>query len=257
MKRLSLLIVCFLTFLVGGCASNSLKDQYAKYRDQTAEQIFAKAEADMAKKHYTDAVEGFEALDVIYPFGVHAEQAQLDVIYAYYKNGKFSESQAAAERYIRLYPRGKHTDYAYYMKGRIQYEQGINWLQKQFKQDPAKSNMNDKKRAFVTFETLLSRYPNSPYAKDARLRMIYLRDLFAQQELLVAQYYMDKKAYVAAANRASIVVEHYPQTASVEPALVMLVKAYQALNLTSQATNTLRILKASFPDSPALAALSA
>ena len=110
MKRLSLLVVCFLTFLVGGCASSSLKDQYAKYRDQTAEQIFAKAEADMAKKHYTDAVEGFEALDVIYPFGVHAEQAQLDVIYAYYKNGKFAESQAAAERYIRLYPRGKHTD---------------------------------------------------------------------------------------------------------------------------------------------------
>ena len=72
-------------FLLGACASNSLKDQYAKYRDQTAGQIFAKAETDMSKKHYTNAVEGFEALDVIYPFGVHAQQAQLDVIYAYYK----------------------------------------------------------------------------------------------------------------------------------------------------------------------------
>ena len=243
-------------FLLGACASNSLKDQYAKYRDQTAGQIFAKAETDMAKKHYTNAVEGFEALDVIYPFGVHAQQAQLDVIYAYYKNDKFAESQAAAERYIRLYPRGKNADYAYYMKGRVQYEQGLNWLQKKFKQDPAKSNLNDKKRAFTTFDTLLSRYPNSPYAKDARMRMVYLRDLFAQQELLVAQYYIDKKAYVAAANRASIVVEHYPKTASVEPALVILVKAYQALNLTDQAANTLRILQASYPHSAALATLS-
>ena len=238
MKRLSLLVVCFLTFLVGGCASNSLKDQYAKYRDQTAEQIFAKAEADMAKKHYTDAIEGFEALDVVYPFSAHAQQAQLDIIFAYYKNDKTAESQAAAERYIRLYPRGKYADYAYYMKGRVQYEQGLNWLQKKFREDPAKSNLNDKKRSFVTFETLITQYPNSPYAKDARMRMVYLRNLFAQQELLVAQYYMDKKAYVAAANRASIVVEHYAKTTSIEPALVILVKAYQALGLDDEAIKT-------------------
>ena len=258
MKRsyLGLVIISLTALFLSACVSNSLKDQYAKYRSKTADQIFAQAELDLAKKHYTDAVESFEALDVIYPFGKHAKQAQLDVIYAYYKSGKFAESQAAAERYIRLYPRGQHTDYAYYMKGRIEYEQGINWLQKKFKQDPAKNNLNDKKRAFSTFNTLVNQYPNSPYTKDAKLRMVYLRNLFSQQELLVANYYFSKHAYVAAANRASIVVQHYPQTTAVESALVLLVKAYQQLNLNDQASNTLAILRASYPHSNALATLS-
>jgi outer membrane protein assembly factor BamD len=256
MKRVFFSTVLLLVFFIAGCSSKSISDEYANYRDQTSAQIFTKAEADMAKKHYSSAVEGFDALDAIYPFGPNSKQAQLDVIYAQYKNGDKPSALAAAGRYIRLYPRGQHTDYAYYMKGRIEFEQGFNWLQKKFKQDPAKSNLNDKKTAFTTFSTLIELYPHSRYVKDAQLRMMYLRDLFAQQELSTAQYYYDSKAYVAAANRATAVVEHYNKTPAVAQALVVLVKSYRQLNLDKQADNTLRILQASYPDTPELNALT-
>lgn len=255
MKRLVGWMMALLLLGLVGCASQSFTDNYAKYRGDSSTQLFTNAQAALSKKHYADAVELLEAMDAIYPFGPQAQQAQLDIIYAYYQDSDTVSAAAAAERYIRLYPRGKHADYAYYMKGLIEYQQGLNWLQKKFKINQAKGNLDEKKSSFVAFKTLIELYPSSPYAKDAQLHMVFMRNLFAEQQLLIAQYYLKRQAYVAAVNRATEVVEHYDQTPSVASALVVLVQAYRELGLNQQAENTLKILAASYPKTPELKSL--
>lgn len=248
MKRCFFFCVGLLVILLAGCSSSGIKDEYAHYRNKTSAEIYAQAKVDLDKKRYAKAAEELDALDAIYPFGPNSKQAQLDLIYANYQNGDLTSALTSAERYIRLYPGNQYTDYAYYMKGCIEFSQGLNWLQKKFRTNPASGNLDDKKEAFGTFETLIQLYPNSVYAKDAQLRMRYLRNVFADKELLVADFYYQQKAYVAAANRASEVVKHYDGTTSVKPALVLLVKSYRQLNLTTQANNTLKILQANYPD---------
>ena len=163
---------------------------------------------------------------------------------------------AAADRYIRLYPRGRHVDYAHYMNGLIHFEQGGTWAQKLAHSDPAPHDLADKQQAFTAFSHIMHYYPHSLYAADSALRMAYIRNMVARKQILVAEYYFKRKAYVAAANRASYVVKHFNGTPEVQNALVIMVKAYRKLNLEQLADNSLRILQASYPDSEQLKELS-
>ena len=173
-------------------------------------------------------------------------QGQLDAIYAYYKNGNSAEAEAAAARYIRLYPRGPHVDYAYYMKGLIEFKSGSSILQRAFHQNPAPHDLSAKKEAFNDFAQIVNFYPNSPYAYDAAMRMAYIRNIIAEKSVLIANYYLSRKAYVAAANRAAYVVQHFEGSPEVKPALVTLIKAYEGLGLTEMAAKTERIYTASY-----------
>jgi len=235
-------LICSFVLLATGCSSASITDEYASYRDKTSAELFADATTSLNKKHYAKASEELSALDAIYPFGPNSKQVKLDMIYANYKNNDLSAALTAAERYLRLYPSDSNADYAYYMKGCIEYDQGTSWLKKKFKVNAANSNLDDKKIAFKTFNTLVKMYPHSIYAADATARMRYLRDLFAEQELMVAKSYYERKAYVAAANRASIVVQHYANTSSVKDALTLLAQSYDQLGLATERDKTTAIL---------------
>lgn len=247
MKKLILLVV--LGLLVAGCSEK--KDQFAGYRHQTAAQIYNGAHTALLKKHYTDAVDGFEALDAIYPFGPYAQAAQLQIIYAYYKSGDLPSSVTAADRYVRLYPRGKNIAYAYYMRGVISQSQGYSWMQRKFGVDPAWRDLTDPKQAFFSFSEVVTLYPHSPYAADSILRMRYLRNVIAEHSLELARYYYRQKAYVAAANRASYIVKHFNGTLATPDALAIMVKSYRKLHLLKMAHSSYLILQASYPHSKA------
>ncbi len=233
--------------LLAGC-SKKPTDTYAKYRGLSSAKIFHQANQALASRKYDDAVKWYEALDAIYPFGPYAQQGQLEIIYAYYKDGDQPSAMAAADRYTRLYPTGRHVDYAYYMKGLIAYNLGLTWLQRRFGTDPAPRDLSTKKEAFQAFAKLARFYPNSIYTPDAILHMRAIRNIIARKNVLVADYYMERKAYVAAANRASFVIAHFDGSPQVIPALTIMVKAYRRLGLNQLADNTMKIFAASYPD---------
>lgn len=237
------LILCALLSSLYGCATSSTVDTSAPYRGQTAEQIFVCAESALVKGNYTTASERFEALDSLYPCSKYAEHAHLDVIYARYKTGDMIAATAAADRYIQLYPASPYTDYAYYMRGVANFEQDRGWLQKYFPTDLADRDPGTLKQAFDDFKQLICLYPDSQYVPDAEQRMIYLRNLLARHEMNIARYYYSRRAYVAAINRASNVLQHYQQSSSTPCALDLMAKAYCKLGLQNQANEAIAILR--------------
>jgi outer membrane protein assembly factor BamD len=219
------------------------------FKGQSAEQIFKDGERSLAKKSYKDAVKHFEALAALYPFSEYEEQGQLDLIYAYYMAQEYPSTEAAADRFIHLYPRSPHVDYAYYMKGIAAFNADRGVATRLVNLDLSERDLSSAKESFNDFSQLVQIYPDSTYGAAAQRRMVYLRNLLAAHELQVAQFYMGRKAYVAAVNRANYVVQHYQQSPSVIAALGVLVTAYRALGLTEQANQTLSILALNYPNS--------
>lgn len=248
------LIVGLFSSLLVACSTTN--DPTEKFKNKSAEQIYQGGEAALAKGHTNDAIEHFEALDALYPFGSNAEQAQLDLIYAYYQSGDDASASATAERFIRLYPRSVHADYAYYMKGLADFDQDRGWFQRYLPTDLSQRDPGTMRQAFDDFNTLLRIYPDSVYAPDARQRMIYLRNLFAKHDLHIAQYYYQRTAYVAAANRANDIVQHFDGTPQVESALGIMVRSYRKLDLQIPAQQALSVLQANYPNGKVLKALN-
>lgn len=239
MKKFILLL--FAAILSAGCSS--APNGIEAFKDKSAQAIYAQGEAALQKKTYKSAVAHFEALDALYPFSKYAENSQLHIIYAYYAAGDLPSAIAAADRYIHLYPRSERVDYAYYLKGTMKMERDKSWIYSALPLDPGKRDLASIREAFQDFSDLVRYFPRSEYASDARKRMLYIRDLLAKHELDVAQFYYKRKAYVAAANRASNVVQHYQGTSQVRPALTLMVKAYEQMGkpeLAEQARQVLR-----------------
>ena len=240
-----ILLVCFCVLSISGCATKEYSPN--NFKNFTAKQILQKGEQALAKRDYNEASKYFEAIDALYPFDPEAEQGQLNVIYAYYKSEDFASALAAAQRYIHLYPAGEHTDYAYYMKGVINFDKDRSLLQKIYPRRVESLDVTNLHDAFVNFAELLKKFPKSVYAKDAQKRMFHVRNLLAEHELHIAKFYFDRKAFVAAANRASYIVKHFEGAPQIKSALKIMIKSYRFLNLDKQASDTLRVLKLNFP----------
>ena len=247
-------ILCLfgLVAILSGCASNNINDSYSSYHNQTASQLYHASKTDLIKGHDDQAVKKLEALSALYPFGAYAEQGLINLVYAYYKDDQSDAALATADRYLRLYPRGRYADYAYYMKGVIAFGQGFSWMQRKAGINPAPRDISNLKGAYLAFNQLVAYFPASPYVSDAVARMRYIRNLFAEKEVGIAEFYYERKAYVAAANRASYVVVHYDRSPWVISALNIMVKSYRKLGLTESANNTLKIFQASYPNSKTL-----
>jgi outer membrane protein assembly factor BamD len=233
--------------LLNSCVST--KDPAEAFKGQSAEQIFRGGEQQLAKGNYTTAAKHFEGLDALYPFSEFSEQAMLDSIDAYYQSGDYASATAAAARYIHVYPANPHVDYAWYMKGVSEMVQDRSWPQRYLPIDVALRDPGVAAKAFDDFTTLTQQFPNSAYVPDARKRMVYLRNMFAQKELEIADFYYQKKAYVASANRAAGVLKHYSGSPATEGALVLMIKSYKALGQTEEANKALQTLKLNFPKS--------
>ncbi|KPJ67869.1 MAG: hypothetical protein AMJ43_02655 [Coxiella sp. DG_40] len=247
MKIINFTTVLVLALLLFSCATES-KSGLDFFKNQTAQQIYEDGMQALSKKNYDSAVQHFEALDTLYPFGEYAESGLINLVYAYYKNGDYAAAAAVAERYIHLYPTSSRVDYAYYLKAMSNFEKDKTWLSNIYVRDPATRDLSSLQTAFIDFSELVTQFPKSEYAHDARNRMLYIRNLIARHELQVANFYLQHEAYVAAANRAAYIVEHFEGTPQVVEALKIMIKAYSALGNAKEANDALKVLKRNYPN---------
>jgi len=239
------IILMVLSTLLIACGTKEKEDITAGW---SAEQLYRSAKSEMADGNYLTAIEQYEILESRYPFGKYATQAQIDVGYAYYKYDELEPAIAAAERFIKLNPRHPSVDYAYYLRGIINFNRGKSWLDKINKRDKADYDQSILRSAASDFEILLTRFPDSKYAADARQRLIFLYDKLAHSELKAAQFYASRDAWVAVANRTKTILQTYPGTSAVKPALEIQLTAYRQLGLEELATDTQRIIDLNYGD---------
>ncbi len=236
--------------ILSGCSG--FGKEVDKTRSWSAQRLYSEAKASMNAGDFEQAVDYYQKLEARYPFGKLAEQAQVDVIYAYYKDKQDVSAIAAADRFIKLHPRSPSLDYIYYMKGLTNFNRGRTLLDRVLPKPKADLDQASAQQAFDDFQELTKRFPNSKYYKDSRQRMLYLRNVLAEHEVHVAEFYMRKEAYVAAVNRATYVIENYQRTPSVPEALVIAARAYSKLNMPDLAADTVRVLKLNYPNNPAI-----
>jgi len=194
----------------------------------------------------------FERLIARFPFGPYTEQSQINLAYAQYKADKADDAYSTVNRFIKTYPTHKHIDYAYYLRGLINFNRSAGFLERYVGQDMTKRDQAFLRQSFDDFGALLTRYPQSRYTEDARLRMVYLRNMMASSDLHVAMFYLRRNAYVAASNRAKSIVETYPQSAQAGDALAVMAQSYKKLGQDKLADDAERVLKLNYPDHPYL-----
>jgi outer membrane protein assembly factor BamD len=235
------------TLALGGCGLlPEVKDETAGW---SAQKLYSEAKDNLDSGNYERAVKLFETLESRYPFGRYAQQAQLEVAYAYYKDNEPISAVAACDRFIKLHPNHPNVDYAYYLKGLANFNDDLGMLGKLVDQDMSERDPRAARDAFLAFKELVTRFPDSKYAADSTARMKYLVNALASNEVHVAKYYLKRKAWVAAANRAKEVLKTYPDAPAVEEALAIMVVAYDELGLTDLRDDAQRVLKLNFPDS--------
>ena len=198
--------------------------------------IHADAQKDLRNFNFDNAIKRLEALEARYPFSEEAKQGQLDLLYAYYRNHEAESAIDQADQFIRENPTHPRVDYAYYIKGLVYFEGGANFLERFFRVDISKRPPQEARQSFQSFQTLVQQFPRSPYAADARQRMIFVRNKLADYEIAVARYYMKRGAYVGAANRARGVVETYDGAPSTVEALSIMAEAYRRLGIDDMAS---------------------
>jgi len=228
--------------LATGCRSHRADDAKSG-----PEQIYAKAQKAIRSGSYAEAVKQLEALQSRFPFSEPARQAQLDLIYVYYKSRQIDPAIDAADTFIRENPTNSRVDYAYYMKGLVYFERQANFLERYFNVDLSRRPPVNARKSFEAFDELIKKYPHSEYAGDSRQRMIFLRNRLADFELHVALYYMRRGAWVGALNRAKYCVENYDGAPAVRQSMQVLVDAYRRLGMNDLAANAERVYDANYP----------
>lgn len=237
LKKLFLLPIAG-SLLLAGCSTTKVDP----YLNDPPEYIYAKGHQYLQKNDYTDALKAYQSLDSQYPFNPLTQKGDLESVYAYYENDDPAMAMTAASRYIKVYPNAANLDYAYYMTGVINFENGRGFLQRYLPYNMSQHNAPNYTYAFNDFATVINNYPDSPYAPDARRRMIYLNNTLAQYQLNVANMNFAYKAYVAAANRAQNVLINYPTSPMRQQALQLMIKSYQALGLNDLADSINQVL---------------
>ena len=257
MKRITYGLILSLlgVILIAGCAKKN-KDPYAAYRKQSPAEIFEQGQKAFNKKHYATAVKNYDALNTIYPFSRYSQEARLNSITAYYKDGNNDGAMAAADEYIRLYPQDTRVDYAYYMKGLTSFRGGLNWLQRAVHVSDAERDPQHLQIAYNIFSIIVQDYPHSQYRQEAQKYMRQIRNMLADHQIKIGQFYYRKKAYMASINRANIVLKNFTDTPSAADALVLRVKSYQKLNMPNLANDSLERLKKQYPNSKQLRSIT-
>ena len=235
------LALCTILLAVAGCRSH--REDLTK---SSPEVLYKRAKNSLNAYDYNAAIKVYEALTSRYPFTEQARQARLDLIYAYYRGGEGESATDAADTFVRENPTHPRVDYAWYIKGLVDFERTPNAMERLFRADLTKRPPTTARKAFTAFRTVVEQYPKSEYAHDALLRMIYLRNRLADYEVHVAEYYMQRGAYVAAAQRAKGEIEQYDGAPATQDALKIMAEAYQRLDLPELAEQTRKVYRANF-----------
>jgi outer membrane protein assembly factor BamD len=253
-KQTTLLPLLIFTLGLAGCSwmpfIGKNKDREPDM-DSSEQVLYRNTQRSLRAGNYDQAISGLQLLEARFPFGRYAEQAQLEIIYAQYMSYDHDMARASADRFVRLNPQHANIDYAIYLKGLAAFNKNRGLLDRLFSTDLSTRDMTSARESYADFGQLLARFPDSQYAPDANQRMIYLRNLLADAEVHIADYYMQRGAYVAASNRARYVVENYSKSQAVADALVIMVEANWKLDLPDAANDALRVLAINYPRHPA------
>ncbi len=232
---------------IGGCGL--LPETADETAGWSANRLYSEAKQAMNDGGYDKAIKYFEKLEARYPYGRYAQQAQLEVAYAYYRQAEPASTIAACDRFIRLHPNHPNVDYAYYLKGLSNFNEDLGFLGYVSLQDLTERDPKAARDSFDAFKVLVAKYPESKYTPDATARMKYLVNALASHEVHVARYYMKRGAYVAAVNRAQTAVKTYADAPANEEALFIMVKAYDLLGMNDLRDDTERVMRKNFPSS--------
>jgi outer membrane protein assembly factor BamD len=247
MQSLLRSVAVIVSLLIGGCGLlPDVKDETA---DWSAQKLYTEAKEALNDGSYEKAIKYFENLEARYPYGRYAQQAQLEVAFAYYRSQEPALAITACERFIKLHPNHPSVDYAYYLKGLANFNEDLGYIGYLANQDQSERDPKAARESFQAFKELVERFPQSKYAADSTARMKYLVNALASHEVHAANYYLRRGAYVAAVNRAQFAIQNYPQTPAVEEAMFIAVKAYDALGMTELRDDTDRIMRKNFPRS--------
>ncbi len=218
-------------------------------KNWSAQKIYSEGMRELQAANYEKSVKLFDSLEARYPYSHYAQQAQLEVAYADYKNSDAASAVAACDRFIKLHPKNENIDYVYYLKGLANFPADKNLFARIANQDETERDPTTTISSFNAFRELTTHFPDSKYTPDALKRMKYLVNALAQHEIHIAHYYYNRKAYVAAIDRVQYSLLHYPLAPGNELGLAIMVRSYDALNMPTMRDDTLRVLEKNFPNS--------
>ena len=226
----------FLLFTLISCSSTPKQDL------RPASELYVEAHAELEDFNYEKAVKSLETLQSRYPYGRYAQQALMEIAYANYKQNEPDAALSAADRYIKQFPNSANLDYIYYLKGIINFNDNAGFFSTFTDHDPAERDPQTLRDSFDSFRELVSRFPDSHYTEDAKLRMQFLINTLSRSDISVASYYLRRGAYIAALNRANHVLQEFPQTRQTRDALQIMILAYNALGKNDLRDDTQRVL---------------
>ena len=234
MKKTLLFICSVMAFgLLTACSSTP------KEEPKTAEGLYQQAQEYLKKTSYTKAAETFEKVELEHPYSALASKSRLMAAYAYYEDKKYDDAVIALDRFIKYHPGNKDIAYAYYLKAMCYYEQIVDVSQDQ----------SNTQKAMQALREVIIRFPNSEYAKDARLKLDLTVDHMAGQEMSIGRWYLGQENYLSALNRFSTVVNQYQTTPQIEEALYRQVEIYTILGLNTEAQKAYQVLEYNYPKS--------
>lgn len=238
--------VLALVLALTGCSSSDV--DIDKVPDRSAQSLFTDAREALDNGLYQQAIQLLSAIDSRFPFGPISHQVQLDLLFAYYKTGNPEQGIALADRFLRLNPTHPNVDYVYYMRALINLATEENLFQDMAGIDRSDRDPTASREAFNDLRKIVDNYPDSKYSADARQRMLAIKSRLAKYELAAVEFYMKRKAYVSAANRARYIVEYFAPSAEVEQALELMITCYDELGLDELKINAKKVLAANYPN---------
>jgi outer membrane protein assembly factor BamD len=244
-RSVTALAALALALLLGGCAFFAERNEPQK--DWTAAEYYRAAKEEFGHGNWDAAIRLYEQLESKFPFGRFAQQAQMEVAYAYYKQGETAMAQAAIEKFIKLHPNHQNIDYALYLKALVNFKEDLGPLARVVAQDLADRDPKAARESFEGFKELVTRFPQSRYAEDSRQRMLYLVEALARHEVHVARYYLSRGAHLAAANRAQDAITRFPNASTHREALEIMVEAYDRMGMAELRDDARRVLARNFP----------
>jgi len=249
MKRSGTVAASFaLAAALSGCGL--FGDKGDPHKDWQAADYYNAAKAEFDNHNWESAIKLYEQLEAKYPFGRFAQQAQLESAYANYKQGETAAATTAIEKFIKLHPNHQNIDYALYLKALINFREDLGPLTVVFTQDLADRDPKAAQESFEAFKELVTRFPESRYAEDARKRMAYLVEALSRHEINVARYYLARGAYLAAVNRCQDALIKFPNSLTHHEALDIMVEAYDRMGLTELRDDTRKVIARNFPQDP-------
>ncbi|CAA6815031.1 MAG: Probable component of the lipoprotein assembly complex (forms a complex with YaeT, YfgL, and NlpB) [uncultured Thiotrichaceae bacterium] len=244
-------MISLLSFSVAACSSLGSGGKDDPAETMSASALYGEAKTALTNKQYERAIKLYETLEARFPLGQYVQQAQLETAYAHYKYDEADTALDTIDRFVRMNPGSDKMAYAWYLRGLVNFNRDGSMVDKIFPRSITDLDTVRQKEAFQDFSRVVTRYPSSQYAADSKARIQYLRNSLAQSEVNVAQYYMDRSAWLAAFNRAEYAIKHYQGSPAIIEALVIKIKAARQLGKNDLAADSLQVLKTNFPEQAA------